>query len=94
MSGLTSAVLPTTQASNPAYVFKKTEWARDKVEYLYLRANKLPLPPPKAEASQTAKKPAVKVATKKPTQTAPEKPAKSDKPSSDGTVNSHIWGNN
>ncbi|ABN61183.1 VF530 family protein [Shewanella sp. SP1S1-7] len=73
---------------------RKTEWARDKVEYLYLRANKLPLPPPKAEASQAAKKPAAKIATKKPTQTAPEKPAKSDKPSSDGTVNSHIWGNN
>lgn len=45
---------------------RKTEWARDKVEYLYLRANKLPLPPPKAEASQTAKKPAAKVATKSP----------------------------
>ena len=44
---------------------RKTEWARDKVEYIYLRANKLPLPPPKAEASQTAKKPAAKIATKK-----------------------------
>lgn len=72
---------------------RKTEWARDKVEYLYLRANKLPLPPPKADSSQAAKKPAAKIATKKPTQTAPKKPTKSDKPSTDDKVNSHIWGN-
>ncbi|MCT7945808.1 VF530 family protein [Shewanella septentrionalis] len=73
---------------------RKTEWARDKVEYLYLRANKLPLPPPKAEVSQTAKKPAAKITTKKATQTTTDKPAKSGKSSSDGKVNSHIWGNN
>ncbi|MBP6520187.1 MULTISPECIES: VF530 family protein [unclassified Shewanella] len=72
---------------------RKTEWARDKVEYLYLRANKLPLPPPKADSSQAAKKPAAKIATKKPTQTAPKKPTKSDKPSTDDKINSHIWGN-
>ncbi|EGT3625602.1 DUF2132 domain-containing protein [Morganella morganii] len=73
---------------------RKTEWARDKVEYLYLRANKLPLPPPKAEASPTAKNPAAKITTKKVTQTTTDKPAKSEKSSSDGKVNSHIWGNN
>ena len=73
---------------------RKTEWARDKVEYLYLRANKLPLPPPKADSSQAAKKPAAKIATKKTNQTPPDKSAKSDKPSTDDKVNSHIWGNN
>lgn len=72
---------------------RKTEWARDKVEYLYLRANKLPLPPPKADSSQAAKKPAVKMATKKTNQTPPDKSAKSDKPSTDDKVNSHIWSN-
>ena len=72
---------------------RKTEWARDKVEYLYLRANKLPLPPPKADSSQAAKKPAAKVATKKTNQTPPDKSVKSDKPSTDDKVNSHIWGN-
>ncbi|MCU7975407.1 VF530 family protein [Shewanella sp. SW36] len=72
---------------------RKTEWARDKVEYLYLRANKLPLPPPKADSSQAAKKPAAKIATKKTNQTPPDKSAKSDKPNTDDKVNSHIWGN-
>ena len=72
---------------------RKTEWARDKVEYLYLRANKLPLPPPKADSSQAAKKPAAKIATKKTNQTPPDKSTKSDKPSTDDKVNSHIWGN-
>ncbi|MGL5026816.1 MAG: VF530 family DNA-binding protein [Shewanella oncorhynchi] len=72
---------------------RKTEWARDKVEYLYLRANKLPLPPPKVDSSQTAKKPAAKIATKKTNQTPPDKSVKSDKPSTDDKVNSHIWGN-
>ncbi|MGL4711310.1 MAG: VF530 family DNA-binding protein, partial [Shewanella sp.] len=43
---------------------RKTQWARDKVEYLYLKANKLPLPPPKADTSQMPKKTAVKVASK------------------------------
>ncbi|MCU7962809.1 VF530 family protein [Shewanella sp. SM20] len=72
---------------------RKTEWARDKVEYLYLRANKLPLPPPKADSSQATKKPAAKIATKKTNQTPPDKSAKSDKPNTDDKVNSHIWGN-
>lgn len=72
---------------------RKTEWARDKVEYLYLRANKLPLPPPKADSSQAAKKPAAKIATKKTNQTPADKSAKSDKPNTDDKVNSHIWGN-
>ncbi|MBW3515489.1 VF530 family protein [Shewanella sp. NKUCC01_JLK] len=72
---------------------RKTEWARDKVEYLYLRANKLPLPPPKADSSQAAKKPAAKIATKKTNQTPPDKSVKSDKPSTDDKINSHIWGN-
>ncbi|MGS0730403.1 VF530 family protein, partial [Shewanella sp. 0m-11] len=26
---------------------RKTQWARDKVEYLYLKMNNLPLPPPR-----------------------------------------------
>jgi uncharacterized protein (DUF2132 family) len=29
---------------------RKTQWARDKVEYLYLKANKLPLPAPKIDS--------------------------------------------
>ncbi|GGP47031.1 hypothetical protein GCM10009347_12970 [Shewanella algicola] len=67
---------------------RKTPWARDKVEYLYLKANKLPLPPPKDDSRRpvaphaAAKKPqTVKAQTKKSTDT-------SGKP-----VNADIWGN-
>ncbi|NMH64395.1 VF530 family DNA-binding protein [Shewanella salipaludis] len=31
---------------------RKTPWARDKVEYLYLKANKLPLPKPAGHANE------------------------------------------
>ncbi|MGI2095560.1 VF530 family DNA-binding protein [Shewanella glacialipiscicola] len=75
---------------------RKNDWARDKVEYLYLRANKLPLPPTQAETKQAAKKPTAKpkpkVANNKVTQTAAKQPVKSDKPSPDDKVNKHIWG--
>ncbi|SIQ88868.1 Uncharacterized conserved protein [Shewanella morhuae] len=75
---------------------RKNEWARDKVEYLYLRANKLPLPPTQAETKQAGKKPTAKpkakVANHKVAQAAPNKSATSDKPSVDGKINKHIWG--
>lgn len=73
---------------------RKTEWARDKVEYLYLRANKLPLPAPKTETSQAPKKPAAKVTSQNIRKTAPAKTATSDKSSSEDEVNRHIWGSN
>jgi uncharacterized protein (DUF2132 family) len=34
---------------------RKTQWARDKVEYLYLKANKLPLPAPKIDSGSPKK---------------------------------------
>ena len=34
---------------------RKTPWARDKVEYLYLKANKLPLPAPKEALAETSR---------------------------------------
>ena len=33
---------------------RKTQWARDKVEYLYLKMNNLPLPPPRAYDAETS----------------------------------------
>ncbi|MGX9461590.1 VF530 family protein [Shewanella sp. A14] len=61
---------------------RKTPWARDKVEYLYLKANKLPLPPPKDDSRRPAQH-AVK--------TIPEANVKiSDKPSK--PINADIWG--
>ena len=33
---------------------RKTPWARDKVEYLYLKMNKLPLPAPKTYTDEPA----------------------------------------
>ncbi|QHS13043.1 VF530 family DNA-binding protein [Shewanella sp. Arc9-LZ] len=73
---------------------RKTPWARDKVEYLYRKANKLPLPPPKEDsrgsfsaksrpAKANAAKPAVNkvVSTKASSETASTEP-----------VNANIWG--
>ncbi|MCL1121616.1 VF530 family protein [Shewanella seohaensis] len=62
---------------------RKTDWAREKVEYLYLKTNKLPLPAAKS-SNAPAKKPA------KPAQ----KPAKANAAASttDSQINSHIWG--
>jgi uncharacterized protein (DUF2132 family) len=56
---------------------RKTPWAREKVEYLYLKANKLPLPPPKSEAA--AAKPTEATVT--------------SQPHTEEGINSHIWGN-
>ncbi|MCL1127361.1 VF530 family protein [Shewanella surugensis] len=33
---------------------RKTQWARDKVEYLYLKLHKLPLPAPRADSGSTS----------------------------------------
>ncbi|MCL1089495.1 VF530 family protein [Shewanella profunda] len=70
---------------------RKTDWAREKVEYLYLKANKLPLPPPKNETATTPKK-TIKIhsanqgqSTKTPTQD-------KNRSSSADNINSHIWG--
>ena len=55
---------------------RKTQWARDKVEYLYLKMNNLPLPAPKAYDSEyKAKTPK----PQKPRQPLPE-------------INAKIWG--
>ncbi|MBQ4891811.1 hypothetical protein A9267_18800 [Shewanella sp. UCD-FRSSP16_17] len=37
---------------------RKTQWARDKVEYLWLKTNKLPLPAPKPYVEKSDNKPA------------------------------------
>ncbi|MGI2171265.1 VF530 family DNA-binding protein [Shewanella sp. MF05960] len=69
---------------------RKTQWARDKVEYLYLRVNKLPLPPPKDDSRRSASKPQ-HAAAKKP-QTVKSPTSKStDTPGK--PVNANIWGN-
>ncbi|MCK8044068.1 VF530 family protein [Shewanella sp. 1CM18E] len=39
---------------------RKTQWARDKVEYLYLKMNNLPLPAPKEYKDEPAPAKAVK----------------------------------
>ncbi|MFT6976764.1 MAG: hypothetical protein ACJAZA_000466 [Shewanella psychromarinicola] len=78
---------------------RKTPWARDKVEYLYLKANKLPLPPPKDDnrGSFAAKtRPAkVKTPSAKPVsnKTVAAK-ADFDTASTESTtpVNADIWG--
>lgn len=69
---------------------RKTDWAREKVEYLYLKTNKLPLPAAKSIQAPT-KEPSKKSAPKpnlKPTQTKVVTPT----PAVEGQVNSHIWG--
>ncbi|MCL1066349.1 VF530 family protein [Shewanella olleyana] len=59
---------------------RKTEWARDKVEYLWLKTNKLPLPAPKPYVERNTN-------TK---DTPVNKESNSDK-STEG-VNASIWG--
>ncbi|WP_144209141.1 VF530 family protein [Shewanella donghaensis] len=62
---------------------RKAEWARDKVEYLWLKTNKLPLPPPKIyDADKTSSKP-----------TASAKPvSKNHEVKSTPGANADIWG--
>ncbi|WP_394204059.1 VF530 family DNA-binding protein [Shewanella waksmanii] len=57
---------------------RKTPWAREKVEYLYLKMNKLPLPKPK---QTQARQP----------QAAPKQTSE-NKSAAKPQVNSHIWG--
>lgn len=82
---------------------RKTPWARDKVEYLYLKANKLPLPPPKTEQTRADKsKPARAktqasgaVSAKKPVNKGLSKDASSQhggKKSAIPAANKAIWG--
>lgn len=74
---------------------RKTDWAREKVEYLYLKANKLPLPV-KSETSTSAPNRA-KAAPPK-SMASNKKPSKGTEPTvtesnvTDSNVNSHIWG--
>ncbi len=80
---------------------RKTPWARDKVEYLYLKANKLPLPPPKEDsrgALTTKPRPSkAKVASMRPAthKAATAKPSSSTAAEKSTTpVNADIWGTN
>lgn len=73
---------------------RKTDWAREKVEYLYLKANKLPLPQ-RSEASassphrsKTTHPKNIASNTAVNTQT----PTVQESTTTDGNVNSHIWG--
>ena len=74
---------------------RKTDWAREKVEYLYLKANKLPLPI-KSEASNSA--PHRAKATPPKSMASNKTPSKGTEPTAtdsnvtDSNVNSHIWG--
>ncbi|UCX04351.1 VF530 family protein [Shewanella glacialimarina] len=69
---------------------RKTPWARDKVEYLYLRCNKLPLPIKKEQEapsrSSTQKSTHQKITTKVKPVTSPDN-THDDKP-----INANIWG--
>jgi uncharacterized protein (DUF2132 family) len=80
---------------------RKTPWARDKVEYLYLKANKLPLPPPKDDnrGSFAAKTRPAKVKTtyaKAVSNKIIAPKADSDTATTESTtpVNASIWGSN
>lgn len=69
---------------------RKTPWARDKVEYLYLKANKLPLPSPKSEKLAAPKS----IAKHQSPNTANHE-KHTNKPAiqaNNGDINSHIWG--
>lgn len=59
---------------------RKTPWAREKVEYLYLKMNKLPLPPAKPESDR--KTPA----------TARSANSTSNSNSKSSSINASIWG--
>ncbi|GAA0781397.1 MULTISPECIES: VF530 family DNA-binding protein [Pseudomonadati] len=72
---------------------RKTQWARDKVEYLYLKSNKLPLPikPDSDSSKKYSKKPAV-LSKKQPN--ASTKVSESKKPADKSPINAQIWGKN
>ncbi|MEI6859786.1 MAG: VF530 family protein [Shewanella sp.] len=66
---------------------RKTLWAREKVEYLYLKMNKLPLPvrKPRDDHYQASDK-SLRAASDKPS-------AKLDKNIDNDQLNENIWGN-
>ncbi|MGL5360618.1 MAG: VF530 family DNA-binding protein [Shewanella sp.] len=84
---------------------RKTDWAREKVEYLYLKANKLPLPAPKTAQTNPAKastrqgannlthnvKNSVKSSANKTVETNVSTSAEASQEGA--AINSHIWGN-
>lgn len=82
---------------------RKTPWARDKVEYLYLKANKLPLPPSKTEQTRAEKPKSARsktnlsgaVSAKKPANKGVSKEASSQHGSKKAVMpeaNKAIWG--
>ncbi|QIR14250.1 VF530 family DNA-binding protein [Shewanella aestuarii] len=67
---------------------RKTQWARDKVEYLYLKSNKLPLPVRNDFAAKPAARKPSQIKNINKTQSI----SNSTKNTVDGSVNAHIWG--
>ncbi|QYJ77665.1 VF530 family DNA-binding protein [Shewanella acanthi] len=75
---------------------RKTDWAREKVEYLYLKMKKLPLPAPKTavapiKAANKSAKPAGRPEAKAASQVN-KKPVSNTASDSAEPINSHIWG--
>lgn len=70
---------------------RKTDWAREKVEYLYLKANKLPLPLPKNETT-TAPKKAIKTHSANQGLNVKTPTDRTSKSQPTESINSHIWG--
>ncbi|QLE85036.1 MULTISPECIES: VF530 family DNA-binding protein [Shewanella] len=68
---------------------RKTPWAREKVEYLYLKMTKQPLPKRKPSNEATAERNSAMV---KQRQSTPRSDDQNE--SSKAQVNSHIWGDN
>lgn len=62
---------------------RKTDWAREKVEYLYLKAHKLPLPAPKAAQAKSSQPQQMNTVND-------PQVASNGEPTA---LNSHIWGN-
>jgi uncharacterized protein (DUF2132 family) len=72
---------------------RKTQWARDKVEYLYLKSNKLPLPIRPDRDEQTKKsRTQSSTATKKPPITIGKRATDTSTSSDTSPINSQIWG--
>lgn len=76
---------------------RKTDWAREKVEYLYLKTHKLPLPAAKApqcpvKAQAPIKTQAKKTAAKSRSTPSQANAVKQTSATAAAQVNSHIWG--
>lgn len=74
---------------------RKTDWAREKVECLYLKANKLPLPPKSAvnaASPHRAKAAAPNSMASNFSASTPTPSKDSESTTTDTNINSHIWG--